>query len=235
MPKPEALDGAECVDLKTFPSGSRIDIAQLSGKHTVASLIVFKDGTPAQNEYRRFNIKSLGGRIDDYGAMREAVTRRYTRQINEKQPLPDLVMVDGGKGQVDVAREALAALGLDDIPVIGLAKEYEEIHFFDERPAIRLSESSAALKVLQNLRDEAHRFATSLNQQQRSKEAAFTLLESIPGVGPTRSSRLMGIRDARCLVGDHSHRRSPVKPTCRCCGATVAQNLASLSGEGNWA
>lgn len=190
---PEALDELQSVlDLENLPKRIEgFDIAQLSGKHTVASLIVFKDGTPAQNEYRRFNIKSLGGRIDDYGAMREAVTRRYTRQINEKQPLPDLVMVDGGKGQVDVAREALAALGLDDIPVIGLAKEYEEIHCFDERPAIRLPESSAALKVLQNLRDEAHRFATSLNQQQRSKEAAFTLLESIPGVGPTRSSRLM--------------------------------------------
>jgi excinuclease ABC subunit C len=111
--------------------------------------------------------------------------------VKEKQPLPDLIMIDGGKGQVNAAREALTILGLDDLPVIGLAKEYEEIHFPDERQPLRLPESSEALKVLQALRDETHRFATSLNQQQRSREATFSLLESIPGVGPARSKRLM--------------------------------------------
>lgn len=167
------------------------DIAQLGGKYTVASLISFVDGNPDPKNYRRFNIKSLGGRIDDFGAIKEAVTRRYTRQVKEKQPLPDLIMIDGGKGQVNAAREALTILGLDDLPVIGLAKEYEEIHFPDERQPLRLPESSEALKVLQALRDETHRFATSLNQQQRSREATFSLLESIPGVGPARSKRLM--------------------------------------------
>ena len=107
------------------------DIAQLGGKYTVASLISFVDGNPDPKNYRRFNIKSLGGRIDDFCSMKEAVTRRYTRQVKEKQPLPDLIMIDGGKGQVNAAREALTILGLDDLPVIGLAKEYEEIHFPD--------------------------------------------------------------------------------------------------------
>ncbi|MDD3670128.1 MAG: excinuclease ABC subunit UvrC, partial [Sphaerochaetaceae bacterium] len=190
---PEALEELQTVlDLEELPKRIEgFDIAQLSGKFTVASLIVFIDAVASPGQYRRFNIKSLEGRIDDYKAITEAVTRRYTRQLNEKQPLPDLILIDGGKGQVDCAKEALIALGIDDIPVIGLAKEFEEIHFPDERPALRLSEDSVALKLLQSVRDETHRFATSLNQLQRSKEATFALLESIDGIGSTRSRRLM--------------------------------------------
>ena len=190
---PEALDELmEALALENPPKRIEgFDIAHLAGKYTVASLISFIDGNPDPKHYRRFNIKSLGGKIDDFGAIREAVNRRYTRQVKEKQPLPDLIMIDGGKGQVLAAKEELLGLGLDDIPVVALAKEYEEIHFPDERPVLRLPESSEALKVLQAVRDETHRFATSLNQQQRSREATFSLLESIPGVGPARSKRLM--------------------------------------------
>ncbi|PKL11630.1 MAG: excinuclease ABC subunit C, partial [Spirochaetae bacterium HGW-Spirochaetae-8] len=190
---PEALEELQDVlELENLPKRIEgFDIAQLAGKYTVASLITFVDGNPDRTNYRRFNIKSLEGRIDDFGAIREAVTRRYSRQISEKKTLPDLVMIDGGKGQADAAREALSLLGLDDLPVVGLAGEYEDIHFPDSRPPLRLPETSAALKVLQAVRDETHRFATTLNQQQRSKEATFSLLESIPGVGPSRSKRLM--------------------------------------------
>ncbi|MFA6706302.1 MAG: excinuclease ABC subunit UvrC [Sphaerochaetaceae bacterium] len=190
---PEALEELQSVlDMENLPKRIEgFDIAQLSGKYTVASLIVFVNGLSDPSSYRRFNIRSLEGAIDDYQAIREAVTRRYTRQIREKQPLPDLILIDGGKGQVACAQEALAALALDDIPVIGLAKSFEEIHFPDDREPLQLPQSSGALKILQHIRDEAHRFATSLNQQQRSKEAAFTLLESIDGIGPTRSKRLM--------------------------------------------
>lgn len=190
---PEALEELqEVLELDNLPKRIEgFDIAQLSGKFTVASLITFVDGNPDRTNYRRFNIKSLEGRIDDFAAIREAVTRRYSRQISEKKTLPDLVMIDGGKGQADAAREALSLLGLDDLPVVGLAGEYEDIHFPDSRPPLRLPETSAALKVLQAVRDETHRFATTLNQQQRSKEATFSLLESIPGVGPSRSKRLM--------------------------------------------
>jgi excinuclease ABC subunit C len=190
---PEALEELqEVLELDNLPKRIEgFDIAQLSGKFTVASLITFVDGNPDRTNYRRFNIKSLEGRIDDFAAIREAVTRRYSRQISEKKTLPDLVMIDGGKGQADAAREALSLLGLDELPVVGLAGEYEDIHFPDSRPPLRLPETSAALKVLQAVRDETHRFATTLNQQQRSKEATFSLLESIPGVGPSRSKRLM--------------------------------------------
>lgn len=190
---PEAIEELmDVLELENLPKRIEgFDIAQLAGKYTVASLITFQDGNPDRKNYRRFNIRSLEGRIDDFGAIREAVTRRYTRQVKEKQPLPDLIMIDGGIGQVHAAKEALAVLGLDDIPVVGLAEQYEDIHFPDGRPPLRLPESSPALKVLQAVRDETHRFATSLNQQQRSREATFTLLESIPGVGPARSKRLM--------------------------------------------
>ena len=190
---PEALDELmEVLALENPPKRIEgFDIAHLAGKFTVASLITFVDGNPDRKNYRRFNIKSLEGKIDDFASIREAVTRRYTRQVREKQPLPDLIMIDGGKGQVNVAKEALVALGLDDLPVVALAGEYEDIHFPDERPALRLEESSVGLKVLQAVRDETHRFATALNQQQRSREATFILLESIAGVGPSRSKRLM--------------------------------------------
>lgn len=168
------------------------DIAQLAGKYPAASLISFYNGNPDKKNYRRFHVKKLEGRIDDYEAIREVVARRYTKIINEKLKLPDLVLIDGGKGQVSAAKEILDALGLDDLPVAGLAKEFEEIHLpaADENP-IRLPRSSEALKILQAVRDETHRFATAFNQQLRTKDSKFSLLESVPGIGPKRSRELM--------------------------------------------
>ena len=116
------------------------DIAQLSGKYTVASLIVFRDGNPSNKEYRHFSMKSLDGRIDDFQSMREAVGRRYQRLVNEGSELPDLLMVDGGKGQVSAALDALSSIGLD-FPVVGLAKEHEEIVFPGDRPSLLLDHS----------------------------------------------------------------------------------------------
>ena len=165
------------------------DIAQLSGKYTVASLIVFRDGNPSNKEYRHFSIKSLEGGIDDFMSMREAITRRYTRLMNENEEMPDLLMVDGGKGQVSAALDALDSLGLS-FPVVGLAKEHEEI-VFPDRPSLILDRSDEGLRVLIAVRDECHRFATSFNQRMRSKEASFSLLESIEGIGPERSKRIM--------------------------------------------
>ncbi len=190
---PEALEELmEVLNLESLPQRIEgFDISHLEGKHTVASLISFWEGSPDKKNYRRYNIRSLGGKVDDYGAIREVVSRRYTRLIKEESPLPNLILIDGGKGQVNAAKEVLWELGLDEIPLVALAEEFEEVHFPDERPPLRLDESSQAHKVLQAIRDEAHRFATSLNLQQRSKEAAFTLLESIDGVGPQRSQRLM--------------------------------------------
>ena len=167
------------------------DIAELHGKYTVASLISFKDGKSNKEGYRRFNIKSLDGRIDDFGSMREALTRRYKRVIEENLDKPNLVMVDGGQGQVNVAREVLDDLGLADIPVVGLAKAVETIVFDDDREDLVLPHTNEGLRLLIAIRDECHRFATTLNQNQRSSDTRFKLLCSIKGVGEKRAEKIM--------------------------------------------
>ena len=166
------------------------DIAQLSGKYTVASLIVFRDGNPSNKEYRHFSMKSLEeNEINDFQSIHEAVFRRYRRQRDEKAQLPDLLMVDGGIGQVNAAIAALDELGLS-FPVVGLAEKHEEI-VFPDNTSLLLDHSDPGLRILIALRDECHRFATSFNQRMRSKDASFKLLESIDGVGPERSKRIM--------------------------------------------
>ncbi len=167
------------------------DIAQLSGKHPVAALVTFDNGIPNKSSYRRYHVRTLAGRIDDYEAIREVVARRYTRLVNERAPKPDLILIDGGIGQVNAAAEVLAALGLTAIPVVGLAKQYEELFRPHRNEPLRLPEGSVPLRVLQHVRDEAHRFATSFNQQLRSKDIALSRLESIPGIGAARSRRIM--------------------------------------------
>lgn len=167
------------------------DIAQLSGKYTVASMISFRDGNPNREGYRRFNIKGLDGKIDDFESMREATARRYTRVVNENLEHPGLILIDGGKGQVMAVREILDSLGLTDVPIVGLAKDMEEIVFDHDRPPLLLDPSDEGLRVLIAVRDECHRFATTANQNQRSVDATFKVLESIDGVGPARSQRLM--------------------------------------------
>jgi len=168
------------------------DIAQLSGKHTVASLISFKNGVPDKKNYRYFKIKSLEGAIDDFGAVREAVGRRYTRLINEGLDLPDLILIDGGAGQVSAAKEILDALGVDS-DLAGLAKQNEEIYLPDRAESIVLPKDSPALRVLVAVRDETHRFATGLNQKLRASDIKFDILEDIEGVGAARAKRLMRV------------------------------------------
>lgn len=167
------------------------DIAQLGGKYTVASLISFKNGNPDPGNYRRFNMKTLNGAIDDYASMAEAVRRRYIRVVKEDLPRPDLIMVDGGKGQVNAARDVLDEIGLAEVPVVGLAKEHETIVFDDDRPNLNLPMDSDALRILIAVRDECHRFATSANQAMRSKDVSFRILQSVPGIGPVTSDKLM--------------------------------------------
>ncbi|MDR2803051.1 MAG: excinuclease ABC subunit UvrC, partial [Treponema sp.] len=166
------------------------DIAQLDGKYPVASLIAFKNGIPDKKNYRYFKLRSVIGIVDDFASMREAVRRRYSRLIRENKDLPDLILIDGGIGQVGAARGVLVELGLD-IEIAGLAKRDEEIWLPDAHEPVRLSRRSEALKILQAVRDETHRFATGLNQRLRSKEAAFPQLESIDGIGAKRAARIM--------------------------------------------
>jgi excinuclease ABC subunit C len=166
------------------------DIAQLDGKHPVASLISFKNGIPDRKNYRRFKLRSVVGIVDDFASMREAVERRYSRLLREGKELPDLILIDGGIGQVNAAKGVLDELGIR-CDVAGLAKRDEELWLPGEREPVRLSRRSEALKVLQHVRDETHRFATSLNQKLRSKDLRFDTLESVEGVGPARAAVLI--------------------------------------------
>ncbi len=167
------------------------DIAQLSGKHPVASMVSFLKGIPDRKEYRRFHVKTLGGAIDDYEAVREVVARRYTRVVNEAKASPDLVLIDGGKGQVHAARGILDAVGLADVPVIGLAKKNEEIFLPGEKDPVILPEGSPALRILQAVRDEAHRFATAFNKKLREKTLDLSLFTAVRGIGKVKSARIL--------------------------------------------
>ena len=166
------------------------DVAQLDGTHPVASLIAFRNGVPDRKNYRHFKLRETVGVVDDFAALREAVRRRYSRIIREGQEPPDLILIDGGIGQVNTAKGVLDELGLD-CDVVGLAKREEELWLPHARSPVRLSRQSEALKVLQFVRDETHRFATSFNQRLRSKDLCFGILESVEGIGPKRASAIM--------------------------------------------
>jgi excinuclease ABC subunit C len=204
------------------------DISTIQGTSTVASMVVFHDGRPATNEYRRFRIKTVEGQ-DDFASMREVLGRRF-RQIakrrkqeregdsveepvgepveepDEPSPwdaVPDLVIIDGGKGQLSAVVDVMRDLGLQDIPVCGLAKQHEEIFVQDVSEPIMLPRDSEALYLVQRIRDEAHRFAITYHRQLRGKKATQSVLDTIPGIGPKRKRALLrkfgsvkGIRDA---------------------------------------
>lgn len=167
------------------------DIAHLSGEQTVASLVTFMDGRPRKSGYRHYHIRSLGGRIDDFEAIREVVARRYARQLNEKAELPDLILIDGGKGQVSSAVSMLKALEAPPIPIVGLAKKHEELFVPGQSEPLLLPESSEALRMLQSVRDEAHRFATTFHKRVRATRVNTSVLESIRGIGKKRSRALL--------------------------------------------
>jgi len=167
------------------------DIAHLAGKNTVASLISFRNGIPDKRNYRYFRIKSLEkGAIDDFASIREAVARRYSRLVNEEAELPDLILVDGGAGQVSAAKEILDELGLD-CELAGLAKKNEEVYLPGRLAPVLLPKDSPALRVLVAIRDETHRFATGLSKKLRTRDLRFTLLKSVEGIGEARAKRLM--------------------------------------------
>ncbi len=166
------------------------DIAHVDGTDPVASLVSFWDGIPDKKNYRFFKLRSLKGAIDDFQSVKEAVARRYQRLVNEKLELPDLIMIDGGKGQISSAISALQALELK-IPVCGLAKKNEEIFLPNRSDPIVLPQGSPALRVLQAVRDETHRFATKHNRRIRAVKLGTSLLSGISGMGPARSKKLL--------------------------------------------
>jgi len=165
------------------------DVSNISGTFMVASMVVFHNGRPANGEYRRYKMKSVQSQ-DDFACMSEAVARRYTRLKKEKRPMPNLILIDGGKGQLNCAVTELSKLQLDYIPVIGLAKEFEEIHRAGKEP-LRLGLEDNALKLLQRVRDESHRFANTFNAELRLRKISESLLDDFPGMGSRRKAALL--------------------------------------------
>jgi excinuclease ABC subunit C len=166
------------------------DISNISGTFMVASMVSFLDGKPDRARYRRFRMKSVLAQ-DDFACMAETVRRRYSRLKRESRPMPDLILIDGGKGQLGMACRELAKLGLEHLPVIGLAKEFEEIYQPGKRTPLRLGLDSGALKLLQRVRDESHRFANTYNAELRLKKISESILDELPGIGSSRKAALL--------------------------------------------
>ena len=168
------------------------DNSNLQGTNPVASCVVFRDGRPSRKEYSHFNIKTVVG-ADDFASMREIVFRRYTRLMAEGQELPDLVIVDGGKGQLSNAYAVLCELGLEkQVPIVGLAKRLEEIYYPGDPMPYYLSRTGEPLKVVCHIRDEAHRFGITFHRQKRSNDFLRSELKGIAGIGPRTVETLLG-------------------------------------------
>lgn len=174
------------------------DNSNIQGTNPVASCVVFKDAKPSKRDYRHFNIKTVVG-PDDFASMREVLTRRYSRLMEEGQELPQLIVVDGGKGQLSAAVEALEGIGLrGKISVVGIAKRLEEIYFPGDSVPLYIDKNSESLRVVQHLRDEAHRFGITHHRNQRSKSAITSELDDIKGVGEkTRTALLSHFRSVK--------------------------------------
>ena len=167
-----------------------IDISNTQGTDSVASLVVFVDGKPKKSEYRKFKIRGVSG-PDDFASMREVVERRFTRILQEQGVLPDLLMVDGGKGQLSSAVEVLTKLGLSSQPVIGLAKRLEEVYLPGKSEPELIAKASGGLRLLQQVRDEAHRFAITYHRSLREKRTLQSELDLIAGIGKKKTKELL--------------------------------------------
>jgi len=167
------------------------DNSNLQGTQPVAAMVVFKNARPARNEYRHYNIRTVSG-PDDFASMEEVVYRRYKRLLDEEKPLPQLIVVDGGKGQLSSALYSLERLGLrGQITIVGIAKRLEEIYYPGDSLPLYLDKKSETLRVLQHIRDEAHRFGISHHRQKREKQLIQTELTQAPGIGAGLASRLL--------------------------------------------
>ncbi len=190
----------EDLNLETPPRRiEAFDISHLGGTNTVASMVSFIDTRPRKKEYRKFNVKTVSG-IDDFAAMREVVFRRYKRAKEEQGSLPDLVLIDGGKGQLSMAVSALRELGLDYIPIVGLAKKLEEVFMPGNPDAQTIHKQSPGLILLRRIRDEAHRFAITFQRQKRNKQMVHSMFGEIPGVGKKRLEKLLQAFDGPAAI-----------------------------------
>ena len=181
----------EDLQLKSSPRKiEAFDISHLGGTNTVASMVSFFDGKPKKNEYRKYNIKTVEG-IDDFASMREVVLRRYSRVKKEGLGFPDLILIDGGKGQLSMAVSALRELGLEYITVIGIAKRLEEVFVPGHSDPQNIPKSSSGLILLRRIRDEAHRFAITFQRTKRKKTSLKSVFDDIAGMGPSRVKKIM--------------------------------------------
>ena len=159
------------------------DNSNIQGTNPVSACVVFKDGKPSKKDYRHFNIKSVEG-PNDFASMEEVVYRRYKRMLDEQQPLPQLIIIDGGKGQLSSALKSIDALELrGKIAIVGIAKRLEELFYPGDSAPLYLDKKSETLKVIQYLRNEAHRFGITFHRDKRSQSALNSSIESIPGIG----------------------------------------------------
>jgi len=201
------------------------DISNTQGTDSVASMVVWEGGKPRKSAYRSFNIREVEG-ADDTASIAEAVKRRYRRLVEEDRRLPDLVLIDGGKGQLGAAVAALTALGLPTLPVASIAKREEEIHLVARASPIRLGRDSPVLHLVQRMRDEAHRFAIGRHRRRRARRTVRTELTEVPGIGPVKARRLLrefgSVRGVKQATAD---RRA------RVVGTRAAQALAVHFGE----
>jgi excinuclease ABC subunit C len=173
------------------------DISHIQGTEQVGSMVVWENGAVKKDDYKRFRIRTVAG-SDDFASMREVLTRRFARALEEGSVLPDLVLIDGGRGQLNVGLSVLQELGLDYLPVIALAKQDEEVYMGDRLQPLSLDPTSPALHTLQKIRDEAHRFAVTYHKKLRTRRTIQSVLDTIPGVGPTiRTSLLKTLGSAR--------------------------------------
>jgi excinuclease ABC subunit C len=180
-----------------------IDISNPHGTEMVGSLVVWEGGRILKKDYRSFNLRNMAGQ-DDFAAVHQVVLRRYRRVLDEVGTMPDLVLVDGGRGQLNAALEALTELGAEETPLVALAKRDEEIYLHATPEPLRLSRRDPGLRLLQQIRDEAHRFAVGRHRARRSKAALTSRLDELPGIGPRRRKALLarfgsldGVRGAK--------------------------------------
>lgn len=167
------------------------DNSNFQGAYPVSAMVCFKNGKPSKKDYRHFNVQTVVG-PDDFATMKEAITRRYKRVLEEKQPLPQLLIVDGGKGQLSSAVEALKEMGIyNQLPVIGIAKRLEEIYYPDDPLPLHIDKKSETLRIIQQMRDEAHRFGITHHRNRRDKGTLVTELTSIKGIGEETAKQLL--------------------------------------------
>ena len=182
----------EALGLSAAPNRiEAFDISNFQGKQVVASMVVVERGEPLPSAYRKFRIRAAAGKPDDYAAMREVVLRRYRRVLTEGQELPDLILLDGGRGQLSSAASALRDLGLSHLPHAALAKREEEIWLPGAPDPLRLPATSPARQLLERARDEAHRFAVTFHRKSRKADTLRSALDGVPGIGPRRRGALL--------------------------------------------